>query len=180
MAILGHVSTRPSVATLASAVSRPAKRRRGSRHPGTGSRRSRGGDLKARAAQIALAEGVRIGVDRSLRSRRSVASVASYRSVGSVASAWSIGSVFSAASALSAGSLGSLASTGSILSVASSGSILSIGSSGGVLSLGGRRRGARDTGGTGGAGPPVDAVRQISGLLALTAVVAAPWSRHAA
>jgi hypothetical protein len=179
MAIMGHAPTRPFVATLASAVSGPTKRRRPSHHPVVGSRKSRGGDLKARAARIALAEAVRIGVDRSLRSRRSVASVASYRSVGSVASAWSVASVFSAASALSAGSLGSLASSGSILSVASTGSILSIGSSGGVLSLGGRR-GSRGTGGTGGAGPSVDAARQVSGLLALTAVVAAPWSRRAA
>jgi hypothetical protein len=120
----------------------------------------------------------------SIASRHSRASIASYRSTGSIASVWSVGSVLSAASFLSAGSMLSIGSAGSVLSIGSSGSILSIGSSGSILSCGS----AGSVAGMGAAGRPEVAapgpdpavVRRIGGLLAVAAIVAAPFGRPAA
>lgn len=120
----------------------------------------------------------------SIASRDSRASVGSYRSTASIGSAWSVGSVLSVASFLSAGSFLSVGSAGSILSIGSSGSILSIGSSGSILSLASSGalagRGSAHGDERGDAGPDPAVVRRISGLLAMAAIVSAPFTRRAA
>jgi hypothetical protein len=135
---------------------------------------------RRREPSVAVPEWARVLVTApaAVLSDRSAYSVMSHRSIGSIASAFSAGSVMSAGSLLSVGSLASIASSGSILSIASSGSILSIGASGGFLRVGGGRAEGDATA----SGPAVSeaTVRRLSGLLALSAIVSAPFARRAA
>lgn len=112
--------------------------------------------------------------ETSVRSERSRWSVLSTRSFGSVASAGSVLSLGSAGSVLSAGSLLSIGSVGSILSIGSAGSILSIGSAGGFCTTGARQARATESAADVTVVPGA-VVRRISGLLAVAAIVAAPF-----
>ena len=125
---------------------------------------------------IAAAELRELGRELSVQSHSSWFSIFAHQSLASVGSAWSALSVGSVGSLGSVGSICSVGAAGSILSIGSSGSILSIGSAGGFLSIGssGETPWSDEA-------PTVDAtvVRNISGLLAVAAVVAAPFSRSA-